>query len=137
VQCVVSCQAKSKPHVAGTRVAVRSVYWLAPLEATLYGTIVAGLRRRRGARVEATRYIRLTSSSPGNRNDVSVDTYNRTEIAPVVERDLTTRVATSRPAMLTTWNDGAAHRRCKNCKILLLLVKALNNKEVNKRVKVK
>jgi hypothetical protein len=75
--------------------------------------------------------------STGNRNDVSVDTYNRTEIAPVVERDLTTRVATSRPAMLTTWNDGAAHRRCKNCKILLLLVKALNNKEVNKRVKVK
>ena len=52
-----SCQAKSKPHATETLAAVLSVCWLAPLEATLYGTIVANPRRRRGAGVASFRCV--------------------------------------------------------------------------------
>jgi hypothetical protein len=40
------------------------------------GIVVANPKRRRVAVVASARHIRLTSSIPGNRNDVSIDTYS-------------------------------------------------------------
>ena len=63
-RCVVSCQARNRPRAVGTRVAVLFVCWLAPLEATLYGTIVADPRRRRGAAVASSRCVGWRSFTP-------------------------------------------------------------------------
>ena len=59
MQCVVSCQATSKPRAKGTHVAVPFVCWPAS-----NGTIVANPRRRRGARGGSFRCVDSSSSSP-------------------------------------------------------------------------
>ena len=61
---VVDYQAKNKPHATGTRVAVPSAGWLAPIEALQSGTIVANPRRRRGEAGASSRCVDLHSSSP-------------------------------------------------------------------------
>ena len=59
-----SCQARSRPRAAGTRVVVPFACWHAPLVALQCGTIVANPRRRRVARVASFRCVGSSSSSP-------------------------------------------------------------------------
>jgi hypothetical protein len=59
VRSVVSYQATSKPHAAGTHVAIRSAGWPAS-----NGTVVANPRRRRGAEVASSRCVGWHSSNP-------------------------------------------------------------------------
>ena len=59
MRSVVSCQAKSKPHATGTHAGARFVCWPASNE-----TIVANLKRRRGAAVASSRCVGWRSSNP-------------------------------------------------------------------------
>jgi hypothetical protein len=63
-RCAVRCQAKNKPHATGTRVGVLFAGWPAPLEALLFGAIVASPKRRRFARVGSFRSVGSNSSNP-------------------------------------------------------------------------